>query len=87
MVFASCSLVWARRSPKIVIAYWQERSQLQNKEKALQMLKAKLYALELEKQKQAKAELEKTKKRIDFGSQMQLRSSGVLLACLGEQDT
>jgi peptide chain release factor 2 len=48
----------------------QERSQLQNYELALQMLKAKLYQLELEKRNAAKAELENSKKKIDFGSQI-----------------
>ncbi len=54
----------------VVAECQQERSQLQNYELALQMLKAKLYQLELEKRNAAKAELESSKKRIDFGSQI-----------------
>ena len=54
----------------IIIACQQARSQLQNREKALQMLKSQLYAQALEEKNQAKRELEKQKKRIDFGSQI-----------------
>ena len=60
-----------RHAPSgLIITCQQERSQMQNKEKALQILKAKLYALEIEKRNQARAEIEKSKKRIDFGSQI-----------------
>jgi peptide chain release factor 2 len=48
----------------------QERSQLQNYELALQMLKAKLYQQEIEKRNALKAQTESSKKRIDFGSQI-----------------
>lgn len=54
----------------IIVECQQERSQLQNKEKALNILKSKLYQLELEKRNAEKAKLESTKKKIDFGSQI-----------------
>lgn len=53
-----------------IVECQQERSQLQNKEKALNMLKSKLYQLELEKQNAEKEKLKSTKKKIDFGSQI-----------------
>jgi len=46
------------------------RSQLLNKEKALQLLKSQLYQLELEKKRQTISEIESTKKRIEFGAQI-----------------
>jgi len=54
----------------IIIECQQERSQNQNKEKALKMLKSRLYQLEIEKRQAEKAKIESTKKRIDFGSQI-----------------
>lgn len=54
----------------IIIECQQERSQLQNKEKALKMLKSRLYQLEIEKRNEARAEVESSKKKIDFGSQI-----------------
>src|SRR5690606_14386406 len=63
--------VRVRHAPSgLVIECQQERSQLQNKEKALNMLKSKLYQLEIEKQNEARDKIESTKKRIDFGSQI-----------------
>lgn len=60
-----------RHAPSgIIIECQQERSQNQNKEKALNMLKSKLYQLELQKRNEKKAEVESSKKRIDFGSQI-----------------
>jgi len=47
-----------------------ERSQHKNRDKALKMLKARLYQLELDKRLEAQAETNATKKRIDFGSQI-----------------
>jgi peptide chain release factor 2 len=58
------------RPSGIVIECQQQRSQLQNREKALQMLKSRLYQIEVEKQNEARAAIESTKKRIDFGSQI-----------------
>jgi len=54
----------------VVVECQEERSQLQNNEKAMQMLRSKLYQLELDKRNAEKAELESSKKRIDFGSQI-----------------
>ena len=54
----------------IIIECQQERSQLQNKEKAIKMLRSRLYQQEVEKQNEARDKVESTKKRIDFGSQI-----------------
>ena len=60
-----------RHAPSgIVLECQQERSQLQNKEKAIRMLKSRLYQLEVEKREAEKAEIESSKKKIDFGSQI-----------------
>lgn len=54
----------------IVVVCQVERSQLANRERAMQMLKSRLYQMEVEKRNEEKAKVESTKKRIDFGSQI-----------------
>lgn len=54
----------------IIIECSQERSQLQNKEKAIKMLKSQLYQKEIEKRNAARDEVESNKMKIDFGSQI-----------------
>lgn len=54
----------------IIIECQQERSQIRNKDKAIKMLKSRLYQLEIEKRNAAKDEVESTKLKIDFGSQI-----------------
>jgi peptide chain release factor 2 len=54
----------------IIIECQQTRSQLQNREKAIQMLKSQLYAIELKKQQEKIAETEASKKKIEWGSQI-----------------
>ncbi len=54
----------------IVVSCQQERSQFQNKRKALELLKAKLYQLEQEKLQQKKKELEGEKTDIGWGHQI-----------------
>ncbi len=54
----------------IIIECQQERSQLQNKEVAMRLLKSRLYQMELEKRLAAKAELDATKRKIEWGSQI-----------------
>ncbi len=54
----------------IVIECQATRSQSQNREKALQMLKSQLYEIEMRKQQAAKDDLEAGKKKIEWGSQI-----------------
>lgn len=54
----------------LVVECQQERSQLLNKEKAIKMLKSRLYQIEVEKKNEARAAVENSKKKIDFGSQI-----------------
>ena len=55
---------------KIVITCQNERSQLNNKEQAMKMLKNKLYLLELEKQNEKASEIKGESTSINFGSQI-----------------
>jgi peptide chain release factor 2 len=54
----------------IVVTCQNQRSQLQNKTVAMNVLRSKLYELELEKRLAGAAELEATKQDISFGSQI-----------------
>lgn len=54
----------------IVVACQTERSQLQNRERAMKMLKAALYEKEVEKRNKARDEANATKKDIEWGSQI-----------------
>lgn len=60
-----------RHQPTGIIIECQEtRSQLQNREKALKMLKSQLYEIELRKKREKIAEIEGNKKKIEWGSQI-----------------
>jgi len=52
----------------IVVTCQNERSQIQNKEHCMEILKSKLYALELDKQKQTLNDMKQGQKSIAFGS-------------------
>ncbi len=54
----------------IVIHNSETRSQLENREKAMQMLKSQLYEIELKKRQAARDEIESEKKSIEWGSQI-----------------
>lgn len=54
----------------IVVTCQNQRSQLQNKTVAMNVLRSKLYELEIEKRREGAAELEATKQDISFGSQI-----------------
>jgi peptide chain release factor 2 len=54
----------------IVIENSETRSQLKNKEKAIQLLKSQLYELEIEKKMEKRSEIEAGKKKIEWGSQI-----------------
>ncbi len=54
----------------LVVTCQEERSQHQNREKALTLLKSRLYQLELDKRDAEKAKIEGTKKKIEWGSQI-----------------
>ncbi len=54
----------------IIIECQIERSQLMNKEHAINMLRSRLYQIEVDKRNEERDKLESTKKRIDFGSQI-----------------
>jgi len=54
----------------LIIECQVTRSQQQNRDKAIQMLKSQLYEIELRKKKEAIAEIENAKKKIEWGSQI-----------------
>lgn len=54
----------------IIIENTETRSQLQNKEKAIQLLKSQLYEIEIEARNAKRAEIEAGKKKIEWGSQI-----------------
>lgn len=60
-----------RHAPSGIIVECQvTRSQLQNREKALQMLKSQLYEIELRKKREKIDAIEGSKKKIEWGSQI-----------------
>ncbi len=54
----------------IIIENTETRSQLGNKEKAMQLLKSQLYEMELEARREKRTEIEAGKKKIEWGSQI-----------------
>jgi peptide chain release factor 2 len=54
----------------IIIKNQESRSQLQNKENAIKLLKSQLFEIELRKQNEAIAAIEGNKKKIEWGSQI-----------------
>ena len=54
----------------IIIHNSETRSQLENRQKAMQMLKSQLYEIELRKQQAQRAEIEDGKMAIEWGSQI-----------------
>ena len=54
----------------IMIENTESRSQLQNRENAMRLLKAQLYELELQKRQEERDKVEGTKKKIEWGSQI-----------------
>lgn len=54
----------------IVASCQNERSQHKNRERAMKMLRSKLYEHELEKKREATKKIEDSKLDIDFGSQI-----------------
>lgn len=60
-----------RHAPSgLIIENTETRSQLGNKEKAMQLLKSQLYEIELQKKMEVRAEIEAGKKKIEWGSQI-----------------
>lgn len=54
----------------IIIKNQESRSQLQNKENAIRLLKSQLYEAEMRKRQEATAAIEGSKKKIEWGSQI-----------------
>jgi len=60
-----------RHEPTGIVVECQEtRSQGQNREKALQMLRSQLYEIEMRKKQEARDKIEGNKKKIEWGSQI-----------------
>ncbi|MBN09664.1 MAG: peptide chain release factor 2, partial [Flavobacteriaceae bacterium] len=58
------------KSTGIVVENSETRSQLENKEKAMQLLKSQLYEIELQKKLSERKKIEESKKKIEWGSQI-----------------
>lgn len=54
----------------IIVACQQQRSQFQNRERAMKMLKSRLYQLRKEEEEAKLSAIESTKKKIEWGSQI-----------------
>lgn len=54
----------------IMVTNSETRSQLKNREKAMQLLKSQLYEVEMRKKLDARSEIEADKKKIEWGSQI-----------------
>lgn len=54
----------------IIIKNQESRSQLQNKENAIKLLKSQLYEIELRKRLESQAQIEDSKMKIEWGSQI-----------------
>lgn len=54
----------------IIIENSETRSQLENKNKAMQLLRSQLYEIELQKKMAAREEIEASKMKIEWGSQI-----------------
>ncbi|MCY4778489.1 peptide chain release factor 2 [Sphingobacterium sp. UT-1RO-CII-1] len=54
----------------IIIKNQESRSQLQNKENAIRLLKSQLYEIEMRKRQEAMSAIEGSKKKIEWGSQI-----------------
>jgi Protein chain release factor B len=54
----------------IVVENSETRSQLDNKEKAMQLLRSQLYEIEIQKTQEERKRIEDSKKKIEWGSQI-----------------
>ncbi len=58
------------RLRELLVENSETRSQLENKNKAMQLLKSQLYEIELQKQQAQRREIEDSKMKIEWGSQI-----------------